>query len=169
MIGNNACGTHSVMAGKTEENVLELDVLTYDGLRTRASGQTVPMTNATASRRPEGGAARSTAGLEQIADRHGDEIRTRFPNIHEGCPAIICQTFCPRMDSTWPGRSSVPSALAPSPAGGDCGAGPEPRPDVLWWFSGYPNMFRCRGPCPEILDLQADRLRGHRRASSSRT
>ena len=35
MIGNNSCGTHSVMAGKTEENVIELDVLTYDGLRMR--------------------------------------------------------------------------------------------------------------------------------------
>src|SRR3954466_2890589 len=35
MIGNNSCGTHSVMAGKTEENVLELDVLTYDGVRMR--------------------------------------------------------------------------------------------------------------------------------------
>ena len=33
MIGNNSCGTHSVMAGKTEENVIELDILTYDGLR----------------------------------------------------------------------------------------------------------------------------------------
>ncbi len=35
MIGNNSCGTHSVMAGKTEENVIELEVLTYDGLRVR--------------------------------------------------------------------------------------------------------------------------------------
>ncbi len=35
MIGNNSCGTHSVMAGKTEENVLDLDILTYDGLRMR--------------------------------------------------------------------------------------------------------------------------------------
>lgn len=33
MIGNNSCGVHSVMAGETSENVLSLDVLTYDGLR----------------------------------------------------------------------------------------------------------------------------------------
>jgi FAD/FMN-containing dehydrogenase len=33
MIGNNSCGIHSVMAGKTVDNVLELEVLTYDGLR----------------------------------------------------------------------------------------------------------------------------------------
>ena len=33
MIGNNSCGAHSVMAGKTEDNIESLDVLTYDGLR----------------------------------------------------------------------------------------------------------------------------------------
>jgi len=35
MIGNNSCGVHSVMGGKTEENVEELDVLLYDGTRMR--------------------------------------------------------------------------------------------------------------------------------------
>jgi FAD/FMN-containing dehydrogenase len=33
MIGNNSCGTHSVMAGETCDNVEALDILTYDGLR----------------------------------------------------------------------------------------------------------------------------------------
>src|SRR5690349_1852179 len=33
MIGNNSCGIHSVMAGETVDNVEELDVITYDGLR----------------------------------------------------------------------------------------------------------------------------------------
>src|SRR3954453_15273114 len=35
MIGNNSCGVHSVMAGKTDENIEELEILTYDGLRMR--------------------------------------------------------------------------------------------------------------------------------------
>src|SRR5665811_711328 len=33
MIGNNSCGVHSVMGGKTVDNVIELDVLLYDGTR----------------------------------------------------------------------------------------------------------------------------------------
>ncbi|HTC73710.1 MAG TPA: FAD-binding oxidoreductase, partial [Solirubrobacteraceae bacterium] len=33
MLGNNSCGTHSLMAGKTSDNVIELDVLLYDGTR----------------------------------------------------------------------------------------------------------------------------------------
>lgn len=31
MIGNNSCGVHSVMAGKTMDNVESLDILTYQG------------------------------------------------------------------------------------------------------------------------------------------
>jgi len=33
MIGNNSCGVHSVMAGKTDENIEALEVITYDGTR----------------------------------------------------------------------------------------------------------------------------------------
>src|SRR5205814_2226102 len=33
MIGNNSCGPHSVMGGETVDNVIELEVLTYDGAR----------------------------------------------------------------------------------------------------------------------------------------
>src|SRR6184192_2374522 len=33
MVGNNSCGVHSIMAGKTDENIEELEILTYDGLR----------------------------------------------------------------------------------------------------------------------------------------
>src|SRR5579864_1542369 len=33
MIGNNSCGVHSVMAGKTDDNIEALDVVTYDGTR----------------------------------------------------------------------------------------------------------------------------------------
>ena len=35
MMGNNSCGIHSVMAGRTADNVHELDILTYDGTRMR--------------------------------------------------------------------------------------------------------------------------------------
>ena len=33
MIGNNSCGTHSLMGGNTVDNVEEMEILTYDGLR----------------------------------------------------------------------------------------------------------------------------------------
>src|SRR5579864_1894117 len=39
MVGNNSCGVHSVMAGKTDDNIEALEILTYDGLRMKV-GQT---------------------------------------------------------------------------------------------------------------------------------
>ena len=35
MLGNNSCGIHSVMAGRTSDNVEELEIVTYDGVRMR--------------------------------------------------------------------------------------------------------------------------------------
>src|SRR5579872_3572839 len=35
MIGNNSCGAHSVLAGRSEENIEALEILTYDGVRLR--------------------------------------------------------------------------------------------------------------------------------------
>src|SRR5216684_1969037 len=35
MIGNNSCGVHALMAGKTVDNIDELEIVTYDGVRMR--------------------------------------------------------------------------------------------------------------------------------------
>ena len=79
MIGNNSCGTHSVMAGKTEENVIELDVLTYDGLRMDVGATTDDEYRRIVA---EGGRRGEIyAGLKDIANRYAHEIRRRFPNI----------------------------------------------------------------------------------------
>src|SRR5208337_3146712 len=50
MIGNNSCGVHSVMAGKTDDNIEELDIVTYDGVRMRVGSAGVPPAVAGASR-----------------------------------------------------------------------------------------------------------------------
>lgn len=41
MLGNDSCGVHSVMAGRTADNVHSLDIITYDGLRMTV-GPTTP-------------------------------------------------------------------------------------------------------------------------------
>jgi FAD/FMN-containing dehydrogenase/Fe-S oxidoreductase len=79
MIGNNSCGVHSVMAGKTDENVLELDVLAYDGTRLRV-GPTTDEQFA-AIRAGGGRVAEIYERMRDIGDRHADEIRARFPDI----------------------------------------------------------------------------------------
>jgi FAD/FMN-containing dehydrogenase/Fe-S oxidoreductase len=79
MIGNNSCGVHSVMSGKTDENIDELDILTYDGLRMRV-GPTPP--EVLDARIREGGRVGDIyAGLARIRDRYGDRVRAEFPKI----------------------------------------------------------------------------------------
>jgi FAD/FMN-containing dehydrogenase/Fe-S oxidoreductase len=79
MIGNNSCGVHSVMAGKTDDNIEELEILTYDGARMKVG--------ATASAELEhilhqGGRRAEIYGkLQSIATTYGDLVRQRFPNI----------------------------------------------------------------------------------------
>ena len=79
MIGNNSCGVHSVMAGKTDVNVEELDVLTYDGVRMRV-GKT---NDEELERIVNGGGRRGEiyARLKALRDRYADLIRTRYPDI----------------------------------------------------------------------------------------
>src|SRR5579859_1349468 len=40
MLGNNSCGVHSQMSGKTVDNVLELEILIYDGTKMRVGPTT---------------------------------------------------------------------------------------------------------------------------------
>ncbi|MFZ1918022.1 MAG: FAD-linked oxidase C-terminal domain-containing protein [Terriglobales bacterium] len=79
MIGNNSCGVHSIMAGKTDDNIEALEVLTYDGQRLHV-GSTSEEDFARIQR--EGGRrAQIYSGLKQLADRYGDQVRRQFPNI----------------------------------------------------------------------------------------
>src|SRR6476620_564864 len=79
MIGNNSCGTHSLLAGKTVDNVEELDILLYDGTRL-----TVGVTEAAAIDAViRGGGRRGEiySRLRDIRDRYADRVRERFPRI----------------------------------------------------------------------------------------
>ncbi len=79
MIGNDSCGTHSLMAGKTVDNIEELEILTYDGLRMRV-GQTADEELERIIR--EGGRRGEIyARLKALRDRYADLIRERFPQI----------------------------------------------------------------------------------------
>lgn len=79
MIGNNSCGTHSLMGGNTVDNVEELDVLTYDGLRLRVgrtSGAELDAIIREGGRRGE-----IYMSLLRLRDRYGELVRSRFPRI----------------------------------------------------------------------------------------
>jgi FAD/FMN-containing dehydrogenase/Fe-S oxidoreductase len=79
MIGNNSCGVHSVMAGKTDDNIEALDVVTYDGLRLKVGA--TPPEQLDQIIREGGRRGEIYAKLKNIADTYGDLVRRRFPNI----------------------------------------------------------------------------------------
>lgn len=79
MIGNNSCGVHSVMGGKTVDNVERLDVLTYGGLRLTVGPTS--LAELEAIRHAGGRQAEIYASLEALRDRYAAKIRSRYPKI----------------------------------------------------------------------------------------
>ena len=85
MIGNNACGVHSLQSEffgpgpQTLHQVERLDVLTYDGSRFQVG----PTSDAELAAIISGGGRRGEIyrALAALRDRYGDEIRRRFPKL----------------------------------------------------------------------------------------
>src|SRR5215472_5784192 len=79
MIGNNSCGVHSVMAGRTVDNVLELEILTYDGVRLTVG----PTADAELEEivRHGGRKGEIYSSLRGLRDKYADLIRQRYPKI----------------------------------------------------------------------------------------
>ncbi|MGH9103637.1 MAG: FAD-binding oxidoreductase, partial [Acidimicrobiales bacterium] len=79
MVGNNSCGTHALMAGKTVDNIEQLEILLYDGTRMVVG----PTSDEELAAIIDAGGRKADiyAGLKRIADRYGQQIRDQFPDI----------------------------------------------------------------------------------------
>ncbi len=79
MIGNNSCGAHSLLGGKTVDNVEELRILLYDGSQMTVGATSESHLGAIIA---QGGRRGEIYGaLRRIRDEHANLIRTRFPKI----------------------------------------------------------------------------------------
>ncbi|RKT20704.1 FAD/FMN-containing dehydrogenase [Paraburkholderia sp. RAU2J] len=79
MIANNSCGAHSVMAGKTVENVEALEIATFDGARFwvgPTSDDELERIIAAGGRQGE-----IYAALKRLRDTYAAQIRAKFPQI----------------------------------------------------------------------------------------
>ena len=79
MIGNNSCGTHSLLAGKTVDNIESLRVVLYDGTQLtvgRTSGGELDAIISAGGRRGD-----IYARLKSLRDRYATLIRERYPDI----------------------------------------------------------------------------------------
>ena len=157
MIGNNSCGVHSVMAGKTDDNIESLDVLTYDGLRLTV-GPTPPeqleQIIRTGGRRGE-----IYSALKTLADTYGNLVRERYPDIPRRVSGYNLNHLLPE------NGFNVARALVGSE--GTCVTVLEATcrlvespPERVLLVVGYPDIFVAADVVPEIMEHKPIGLEG---------
>jgi len=157
MIGNNSCGAHSVMAGKTVENVERLEVLTATGARFWVGPTDA---QAYAAHLAAGGEeARIVRGLKELADRYADDIRQGFPKLKRRVSGYNLDQLLPE------NGFNIARALVGSE--GTCATTlraettlVEGRPQRVLVVLGFDTMFDAADCVPELLPLGAIAMEG---------
>jgi FAD/FMN-containing dehydrogenase/Fe-S oxidoreductase len=168
MIGNNSCGVHSIMGGKTDENIEALDVVTYDGTRlcvgADALGRPAALSEA---RRSAPGSLSSSAdrttqirtALRQIADEYGDKIRQKFPNIPRRVSGYNLNYLLPE-NGFHIARALVGSeGTCATTLEATCRLIASPPQRVLLVIA-YRDIYQCADHIPEILEYKPIGLEG---------
>jgi FAD/FMN-containing dehydrogenase/Fe-S oxidoreductase len=93
MLGNDSCGAHSIMAGRTSHNVESLDVLTYDGVRLTVSA--TPEAELARRCRLDDRTGEIYRSLSQLRDRYAGLIRERTPRLPRLVSGFALQSLLP--------------------------------------------------------------------------
>ncbi|MEE2043980.1 FAD-binding oxidoreductase, partial [Nocardiopsis tropica] len=80
MVGNNACGSHSVAWGTTADNIVSLDLLLSDGTRLTVGSSDTAEEFEALTRRP-GREGEIHTALARLVDAHRAEQRTALPEF----------------------------------------------------------------------------------------
>jgi FAD/FMN-containing dehydrogenase len=149
MIGNNSCGVHSIMAGKTDDNIESLEVLTYGGQRMH-----VGATSAADFERfiREGGRrAEIYNGLKSLADRYGEQVRRQFPNIPRRVSGYNLNHLLPE-NGLHVARALVGSeGTCVTVLEATCRLVESPPARVLLVI-GWPDIYICADHVPQIME-----------------
>ncbi|HEV2391502.1 MAG TPA: FAD-binding and (Fe-S)-binding domain-containing protein [Verrucomicrobiae bacterium] len=163
MLGNNSCGTHSLLAGKhgfglrTSDNTHELDVLTYDGARMRV-GETSPEELERIIRR--GGAqGKIYRQLRDLRDEYQEQLRHHFPKLPRRVSGYNIDELLPEHHFNV-ARSLVGSeGTLVTILQATLHLVPDPQAKTLLVF-GYPDIYSAADHLMEILELQPIGLEG---------
>jgi len=157
MIGNNSCGVHSVMAGKTDDNIRELDIVTYDGARMRV-GETSfeELQRITAQ---NGRQSKIYAALNGISHEYADLIRQKFPNIPRRVSGYNLNYLLPE-NGFHIARSLVGTeGTCVTVLEATCRLVESPPERVLVVLA-YPDIYECADRVPEIMEHKPIGLEG---------
>jgi FAD/FMN-containing dehydrogenase/Fe-S oxidoreductase len=148
MIGNNSCGVHSVMAGKTDANIDALDILTYDGLRMsvgKTSDAELEQIIRTGGRRGE-----IYAGLKKLRDQYSDLVRQKFPNIPRRVSGYNLNYLLPENGFDVARALVGAEGTCVTVLQATCRLVESPPARVLLLIA-YPDIFQCADHVPDVL------------------
>ena len=157
MIGNNACGVHAQMAGRTADNVHELEILTYDGLRMRVgptSDQELDDIVSAGGRRGE-----IYAGLRHIRERYGDLIRERFPDIPRRVSGYTLEQLLPENGFNVARALVGSESTCVTVVEAVCNLVPS-APERVLVVLGYRDVFAAADDVPQVLTYDPIALEG---------
>jgi FAD/FMN-containing dehydrogenase/Fe-S oxidoreductase len=149
MIGNNSCGVHSVMAGRTEDNIRSLDVLTPDGVR-MSVGATAEEELAELARRP-GRVGAIYRDLRDLRDRHAEEIRRRYPDIPRRVSGYNLPELLPERDFNVARALVGTEGTCVTILGATVELIPDPQARSLLVL-GYPDVYTAADDVPAIME-----------------
>jgi FAD/FMN-containing dehydrogenase/Fe-S oxidoreductase len=168
MIGNNSCGVHSIMGGKTDDNIEALEIVTYDGIRLRVGPGSLEPCGVSRPRLSGGpeSSGRSNervdqikAALRQIANQYGNEIREKFPNIPRRVSGYNLNYLLPE-NGFHIARALVGSeGTCATVLEATCRLIESPPARVLVVVA-YPDIYQCADHIPEILEYKPIGLEG---------
>jgi FAD/FMN-containing dehydrogenase/Fe-S oxidoreductase len=157
MIGNNSCGVHSVMAGKTDDNIEELDILTYDGLRLKVGKTSEDDLQRIIS---EGGRrGQIFAGLKTLQEKYSALVRQRYPDIPRRVSGYNLNYLLPE-NGFHVARALVGSeGTCVTVLEATCRLVESPPQRVLLVIT-YPDIYQCADRVPEIMAFKPIGLEG---------
>jgi FAD/FMN-containing dehydrogenase/Fe-S oxidoreductase len=157
MIGNNSCGVHSVMAGKTDDNIEALEVLTYDGTRMKVGATSAAELESICA--AGGRRAEIYSKLKSIAAAYGDQVRQRFPNIPRRVSGYNLNYLLPE-NGFHVARALVGSeGTCVTILEATCRLVKSPPERVLVVIA-YPDIYQCADHVPEIMEHKPIGLEG---------
>jgi FAD/FMN-containing dehydrogenase/Fe-S oxidoreductase len=157
MVGNNSCGTHSVMAGRTVDNLEELEIVTYDGLRMRVGPTTAEGLDTTIA---EGGRRGEIyARMRDLRDRYAPLIRERYPDIPRRVSGYNLDQLLPENGFNVAGALCGSEGTLATVLEATVRLVPSP-PGRALLVLGYPDVYHAADHVPEILELGPIGLEG---------
>jgi FAD/FMN-containing dehydrogenase/Fe-S oxidoreductase len=157
MIGNNSCGVHSIMAGKTDDNIESLEVLTYGSQRMHVGATSAEDLDRFI--REGGRRAEIYTGLKSLIDRYGDQVRRQFPNIPRRVSGYNLNHLLPE-NGFHVARALVGSeGTCVTILEATCRLVESPPARVLLVI-GWPDIYTCADHVPQIMEHRPIGLEG---------